>query len=140
MYMLEQFLSRNGRTVRQKTDSSLPENTNNDTGATQLETVTTAGGACMRRTSSMPLVGVDVNTGQRLRHYNYDVKLSKLQKRALRFTWHRLHTRNGGKRVENVFEEVFERLLKTMPFLRDMFTTRIFLSAISKSSGDQPAG
>jgi hypothetical protein len=48
---------------------------------------------------------VEYQTG-RIRHYNYDVKLSKLQKRALRFTWHRLQTRNGGKRVENVFEEV----------------------------------
>jgi hypothetical protein len=47
-----------------------------------------------------------VSTAVQLRHYNYDVKLNKLQKRALRFTWHRLHTRNGGKRVENVFEEV----------------------------------
>lgn len=43
---------------------------------------------------------------ERIRHYNYDLKLSKLQKRALRFTWHRLQTRNGGKRVDNVFEEV----------------------------------
>lgn len=45
---------------------------------------------------------------ENLRHYNYDIKLNKLQKRALRFTWHRLHTRNGGKRVENVFEEVMK--------------------------------
>ena len=41
-----------------------------------------------------------------LKHYNYDTRLSKIQKRAIRFTWHRLQTRNGGKRVENVFEEV----------------------------------
>jgi hypothetical protein len=53
--------------------------------------------------------------------------------RSLRFTWHRLQTRNGGKRVECVFEEVFERLLKIKPNAKDMFTTRAFLSAISRS-------
>lgn len=29
-----------------------------------------------------------------------------MQKRSLKFTWHRLQTRNGGKKVEAVFEEV----------------------------------
>ncbi|VDM62013.1 unnamed protein product [Angiostrongylus costaricensis] len=47
--------------------------------------------------------------GSTLKHYNYDDKLNRLQRRALRFTWHRLHTRNGGKRVENVFEENSKR-------------------------------
>lgn len=45
-----------------------------------------------------------------MRHYDYDAKLNRLQKRSLRFTWHRLQTRNGGKRVDNVFEEVCELL------------------------------
>ncbi|KAI1723513.1 globin-like protein 9 [Ditylenchus destructor] len=127
----------NEKAVRQKTESSLPDNSN---GGQLLEPGYPAGVMSplgnIRRTSSMPSVGVDVSTGERLRHYNYDVKLSKLQKRALRFTWQRLHTRNGGKRVENVFEEVFDRLMKAMPVMRDMFTTRIFLSAISKPMTD----
>ncbi|KAI1723073.1 globin-like protein 9 [Ditylenchus destructor] len=130
----------NEKAVRQKTESSLPDNSN---GGQLLEPGYPAGVMSplgnIRRTSSMPSVGVDVSTGERLRHYNYDVKLSKLQKRALRFTWQRLHTRNGGKRVENVFEEVFDRLMKAMPVMRDMFTTRIFLSAISKPMSDGSA-
>ncbi|KAK6764482.1 hypothetical protein RB195_024706 [Necator americanus] len=56
-----------------------------------------------------------------------------MQKRALRFTWHRLQTRNGGKRVENVFEEVFDRLARTLPCLKDMFTTRMFLCAMARN-------
>ncbi|KAI6192197.1 Globin [Aphelenchoides bicaudatus] len=90
----------------------------------------------LRRTSSMPSVvealSQAVTTTERLRHYNYDVKLNKLQKRALRFTWHRLHTRNGGKRVEHVFEEIYDRLMRSLPSMREMFTTRTFLSAMSK--------
>ncbi|KAE9553749.1 hypothetical protein FO519_003059 [Halicephalobus sp. NKZ332] len=70
--------------------------------------------------------------GKLIRHYNYEAKLSKLQKRSLRFTWQRLQTRNGGKRVENVIEEVFEKLMKQMPLTREIFTTRTFLSAMSK--------
>ncbi|KAI6180223.1 hypothetical protein M3Y98_00696500 [Aphelenchoides besseyi] len=84
----------------------------------------------LRRTSSMPSV---VERAEKIRHYNYDIKLNKLQKRALRFTWHRLHTRNGGKRVENVFEEIYERLMRTLPTMREMFTTRTFLSAMTKN-------
>uniref|UniRef100_A0A914QGI9 Globin family profile domain-containing protein n=1 Tax=Panagrolaimus davidi TaxID=227884 RepID=A0A914QGI9_9BILA len=93
----------------------------------------------LRRTSSMPSVCDDVvaqkytSDGKLLRHYNYESKLSKLQKRSLRFTWHRLQTRNGGKRVEAVFEEVFERLMKQIPLVREIFTTRTFLSAMSKN-------
>ncbi|VDD93552.1 unnamed protein product [Enterobius vermicularis] len=67
-------------------------------------------------------------------YYNYDRKLNKMQKRSLKFTWHRLQTRNGGKKVEAVFEEVYEKLLKQLPMLRDMFTTRTFLSAMSRNS------
>lgn len=89
--------------------------------------------------------------GKLVRHYNYETKLSKLQKRSLRFTWNRLQTRNGGKRVDAVFEEVcrnlsfvktfkmdeffqvFERLMKQTPLMREIFTTRTFLSAMSKN-------
>ncbi|RCN37343.1 hypothetical protein ANCCAN_16757 [Ancylostoma caninum] len=56
-----------------------------------------------------------------------------MQRRALRFTWHRLQTRNGGKRVENVFEEVFDRLVRALPCVRDMFTTRMFLCAMARN-------
>ena len=82
---------------------------------------------------------------------------------ALRFTWHRLQTRNGGKKVENVFEEVrllnisevrrsfivvigdqiqsvtvecvqvYDRLVRQLPAIRDMFTTRTFLCAMSRA-------
>uniref|UniRef100_A0A914V381 Globin family profile domain-containing protein n=1 Tax=Plectus sambesii TaxID=2011161 RepID=A0A914V381_9BILA len=84
-----------------------------------------SGGNRLRRTSSLPSVPV--------KYYNYDAKMTKFQKRSLRFTWHRLQTRNGGKRVDSVFEEVFERVLKLRPQAKDMFTTRAFLSAISRS-------
>ncbi|KAK0402775.1 hypothetical protein QR680_016523 [Steinernema hermaphroditum] len=118
---------RRKKTVRQKTETSLPsENTSNcDALSVNFR---------VRRTSSMPSVCDSVhNSGIPVRHYNYETKLSKLQKRSLRFTWQRLHTRNGGKRVENVFEEVFDRLVKQLPIIRDMFTTRTFLSAMSRS-------
>ncbi|VDL81639.1 unnamed protein product [Nippostrongylus brasiliensis] len=67
------------------------------------------------------------------KHYNYGDKLNRMQRRALRFTWHRLQTRNGGKRVENVFEEVFDRLVRALPSVRDMFATRMFLCAMSRN-------
>uniref|UniRef100_A0A913HI88 GLOBIN domain-containing protein n=1 Tax=Strongyloides stercoralis TaxID=6248 RepID=A0A913HI88_STRER len=86
----------------------------------------------LRRTSSMPSVCDDV-TYFKVSHYNYDSKLNRLQKRSLRFTWHRLQTKNGGKRVENVFEEVFDKLIKIIPSIRDMFTTRAFLSVMSRN-------
>ncbi|VDO23969.1 unnamed protein product [Haemonchus placei] len=66
-------------------------------------------------------------------HYNYDDRLNRMQRRALRFTWHRLQTRNGGKRVENVLEEVFDRMVRALPSAKDMFTTRMFLCAMSKN-------
>ncbi|KAJ1353057.1 hypothetical protein KIN20_009602 [Parelaphostrongylus tenuis] len=89
----------------------------------------------IRRTSSMPSLcdGVPRPMVSPLKHYNYDDKLNRLQRRALRFTWHRLHTRNGGKRVENVFEEVYDRLIKVLPSLKDIFTTRMFLCAMSRN-------
>uniref|UniRef100_A0A1I7Z8N5 GLOBIN domain-containing protein n=1 Tax=Steinernema glaseri TaxID=37863 RepID=A0A1I7Z8N5_9BILA len=118
---------RRKKTVRQKTETSLPsENTSNcDVLSVNFR---------VRRTSSMPSVCESIHkSGVQIRHYNYETKLSKLQKRSLRFTWQRLHTRNGGKRVENVFEEVYDRLVKQLPIIRDMFTTRTFLSAMSRS-------
>jgi hypothetical protein len=54
----------------------------------------------------------------------------------LRYSTTIFQTRNGGKRVENVFEEVFERLLKQLPAVRNMFTTRTFLSAMSSHGED----
>ncbi|CAJ0583375.1 unnamed protein product, partial [Mesorhabditis spiculigera] len=117
----ELFMMGKGKTVRQKTDGSLGEDTVDRTQ--------------MRRTSSMPSVcepGVATSSGPPLRYYDYDGKLNKLQKKALRFTWHRLQTRNGGKRVEQVFEEVFDRLVRQMPQVRDMFTTRMFLCAMNR--------
>ncbi|CAJ0610102.1 unnamed protein product [Cylicocyclus nassatus] len=91
----------------------------------------------MRRTSSMPSIcetlEVPKRTPTSLKHYDYESKLNKMQRRSLRFTWHRLHTRNGGKRVENVFEEVFDRLVRALPCVRDMFATRMFLSAMSRN-------
>ncbi|WKY15844.1 hypothetical protein Q1695_000935 [Nippostrongylus brasiliensis] len=89
----------------------------------------------IRRTSSMPSivdVAPDVVAGT-AKHYNYGDKLNRMQRRALRFTWHRLQTRNGGKRVENVFEEVFDRLVRALPSVRDMFATRMFLCAMSRN-------
>uniref|UniRef100_A0A915BGT3 Uncharacterized protein n=1 Tax=Parascaris univalens TaxID=6257 RepID=A0A915BGT3_PARUN len=118
--------TRRRKTVRQKTESSLP-----DDGETHSSSETLAP-SHMRRTSSMPSI-CDLMTRQGLRHYDYDAKLNRLQKRSLRFTWHRLQTRNGGKRVENVFEEVYDRMVRQQPVIRDMFTTRTFLSAMSRS-------
>uniref|UniRef100_A0A0K0EUS8 GLOBIN domain-containing protein n=1 Tax=Strongyloides venezuelensis TaxID=75913 RepID=A0A0K0EUS8_STRVS len=86
----------------------------------------------LRRTSSMPSVCDDVSYFK-VTHYNYDAKLNRLQKRSLRFTWHRLQTKNGGKRVENVFEEVFDRLIRIIPTIKDMFATRAFLSVMSRN-------
>ncbi|CAJ0935053.1 unnamed protein product, partial [Mesorhabditis belari] len=111
-----------GKTVRQKTDGSFGESEELDRNG-------------MRRTSSMPSVCEPVipsSSGPSLRHYDYDGKLNKLQKKALRFTWHRLQTRNGGKRVEQVFEEVFDRLVRQVPQVREMFTTRMFLCAMNR--------
>ncbi|KAH7729201.1 CRE-GLB-16 protein [Aphelenchoides avenae] len=121
-------LQRRKKTVRQKTELSLPCDP-------EADDRDSAGVPRMRRTSSMPSVYDAENKYQtgRVRHYNYDVKLSKLQKRALRFTWHRLQTRNGGKRVENVFEEVYDRMMRQTSVMREMFTTRTFLSAMSKN-------
>ncbi|VDN07751.1 unnamed protein product [Thelazia callipaeda] len=61
------------------------------------------------------------------RHFDYGSKLKRLQKQSLRFTWHRLQTKNGGKRLQHVYE----RLLEQVPGTREMFTTRTFLSAMS---------
>ncbi|CAD5233397.1 unnamed protein product [Bursaphelenchus xylophilus] len=110
------------KALRQKTDISLGVETNHELAQR------------MRRTSSMPSVvdAMHKTSMDRVRHYNYDLKLSKLQKRALRFTWHRLQTRNGGKRVDNVFEDVYDRLMRLVPVMKEMFTTRAFLSAMSK--------
>uniref|UniRef100_A0A0N5AN65 GLOBIN domain-containing protein n=1 Tax=Syphacia muris TaxID=451379 RepID=A0A0N5AN65_9BILA len=110
---------------RQKTDSSLPD----DEGIKMK--IDGRPALFMRRTSSMPSVNDVLKAGNIF--YNYDRKLNKMQKRSLRFTWQRLQTRNGGKKVESVFEEVYEKLLKQQPILRDMFTTRTFLSAMSKN-------
>ncbi|KJH42088.1 hypothetical protein DICVIV_11932 [Dictyocaulus viviparus] len=90
----------------------------------------------VRRTSSMPSLSDSLQDrihSSSTKHYNYEDKLNRLQRRALRFTWQRLHTRNGGKRVENVFEEVFDRLTKVIPALKDIFTTRMFLCAMSRN-------
>ncbi|VDN59168.1 unnamed protein product [Dracunculus medinensis] len=91
----------------------------------------------LRRSSSMPSIHA-LTTKPSMRHYCYDSKLNKLQKKSLRFTWNRLQTRNGGKKIENVFEEIYERLLKQQTVLRDMFTTRTFLSAMSRSETASP--
>ncbi|GMT32616.1 hypothetical protein PFISCL1PPCAC_23913, partial [Pristionchus fissidentatus] len=118
------------KTVRQKTDGG----SSFESGEPSNES---GSRASMRRTSSMPSVcdGKVLATAPapNLRHYDYDRKLNKMQKKALRFTWHRLQTRNGGKRVENVFEEVFDRMVRQLPCIRDMFTTRTFLCAMSKA-------
>ncbi|CAD5229782.1 unnamed protein product [Bursaphelenchus okinawaensis] len=110
------------KALRQKTDTSLVTDSNHELAQR------------MRRTSSMPSVvdAMHKTSLERIRHYNYDLKLSKLQKRALRFTWHRLQTRNGGKRVDLVFEDVYDRLMRVVPIMKEMFTTRAFLSAMSK--------
>ncbi|VDO30534.1 unnamed protein product [Onchocerca flexuosa] len=88
------------KAVRQKTDSSLPEETETDLNLNYHRTP-----CYLRRSSSMPSVS-DAIIRPILKHYDYNSRLSRLQKRFLRFTWHRLQTKNGGKRVENVFEEV----------------------------------
>ncbi|PAV81666.1 hypothetical protein WR25_22934 isoform B [Diploscapter pachys] len=86
----------------------------------------------LRRTSSMPsLCEMLPSTSRRI--YDYDSKLTKLQKKALKFTWSRLQTRNGGKRVESVFEDVFDRVVRYLPQTREMFNTRAFLCAISRN-------
>uniref|UniRef100_A0A914ED43 Globin family profile domain-containing protein n=1 Tax=Acrobeloides nanus TaxID=290746 RepID=A0A914ED43_9BILA len=121
-------LNEDGKTTRQKTESS-----NDDENSSNILAVPTR----MRRTSSMPSVSDvpqhKISMQPRVRHYNYNARLNKLQKRSLRFTWQRLQTRNGGKKIEDVFNEVFERLMKQVPIMRDMFTTRAFLSAMSKN-------
>ncbi|CAK5093970.1 unnamed protein product [Meloidogyne enterolobii] len=81
-----------------------------------------SGNCCLRR-------GFRAST---IRHYNYEDRFTKLHKRALRFTWQRLLTRNGGKRIETVFEEVFERMMHKIPIMREMFNTRTFISAMSR--------
>uniref|UniRef100_A0A914EFK9 Globin family profile domain-containing protein n=1 Tax=Acrobeloides nanus TaxID=290746 RepID=A0A914EFK9_9BILA len=123
-----QTSQRRKKTTRQKTESS-----NDDENSSNILAVPTR----MRRTSSMPSVSDvpqhKISMQPRVRHYNYNARLNKLQKRSLRFTWQRLQTRNGGKKIEDVFNEVFERLMKQVPIMRDMFTTRAFLSAMSKN-------
>uniref|UniRef100_A0A914GQV7 Guanylate cyclase n=1 Tax=Globodera rostochiensis TaxID=31243 RepID=A0A914GQV7_GLORO len=130
------------KAVRQRTDSSLPSVDE------ELFAPTESGqhNVKMRRTSSMPSV-VESDSHQKMafsvskkaggihrpiKHYNYEDRLSKLHKRALRFTWQRLQTRNGGKRIEAVFEEVFDRMMRSLPVMREMFNTRTFISAMSR--------
>ncbi|EYC22217.1 hypothetical protein Y032_0017g3216 [Ancylostoma ceylanicum] len=98
-------------------------------------TVDAADRMAMRRTSSMPSLceAIPATVSASVKHYDYEAKLNRMQRRALRFTWHRLQTRNGGKRVENVFEEVFDRLVRALPCVRDMFTTRMFLCAMARN-------
>ncbi|VDM91434.1 unnamed protein product [Onchocerca ochengi] len=115
------------KAVRQKTDSSLPEETEMDLNLNDHKIPT-----YLRRSSSMPSVS-DAIISPILKHYDYNSRLNRLQKRYLRFTWNRLQTKNGGKRVENVFEEVYDRLLRQLPGTWQMFTTRTFLSAMSRS-------
>ncbi|KAL3073192.1 hypothetical protein niasHT_035468 [Heterodera trifolii] len=126
------------RAVRQRTDSSLPS-------VDEELTAYSNHNAKMRRTSSMPSVVESDTHGKEafavvkkgaihrpIKHYNYEDRLSKLHKRALRFTWQRLQTRNGGKRIETVFEEVFDRMMRSFPVMREMFNTRTFISAMSR--------
>ncbi|CAG9530725.1 unnamed protein product [Cercopithifilaria johnstoni] len=114
----------------QKRDSSLPDGVETDLDA-DLNDLTVMPSR-LRRSSSMPSVS-DPIIRPILKHYDYNSRLNRLQKRFLRFTWHRLQTRNGGKRIASVFEEVYERLLKQLPGIWKMFTTRTFLSAMSRS-------
>ncbi|KAL7071418.1 hypothetical protein ACQ4LE_009465, partial [Meloidogyne hapla] len=146
------------RAVRQRTDASLPSDEINEVSAAGYSNKATA----MRRTSSMPSIveseqhllllaqqrqqrqhqlfhhssgNCCLRRGFRsstIRHYNYEDRFTKLHKRALRFTWQRLLTRNGGKRIETVFEEVFERMMHKIPIMREMFNTRTFISAMSR--------
>ncbi|EFO24075.2 hypothetical protein LOAG_04410 [Loa loa] len=120
------------KAIRQKRDSSLPDGVETDLDLSDLTMP-----SHLRRSSSMPSVSAPV-IGPVLKHYDYDSRLNRLQKRFLRFTWHRLQTKNGGKRVENVFEEVYERLLRQLPGIWEMFTTRTFLSAMSHSETATP--
>ncbi|GMT04744.1 hypothetical protein PENTCL1PPCAC_26918 [Pristionchus entomophagus] len=129
--LLKLFTHMMVRQLRQKTDGG----SSFESGEQSNES---SSRASMRRTSSMPSVSdgkvvAAAAAAANVRHYDYDRKLNKMQKKALRFTWHRLQTRNGGKRVENVFEEVFDRLVRQLPCIRDMFTTRTFLCAMSKA-------
>ncbi|ULT83158.1 hypothetical protein L5515_018273 [Caenorhabditis briggsae] len=121
-----QFRPKRSRTVRKKT------------GCGSVDSNFLEDGKTARKSSSMPSI-YDLQhqaapPTPALKHYNYDTRLSKIQKRAIRFTWHRLQTRNGGKRVENVFEEVFDKLVKNLPNIRDMFSTRMFLCAMSRGT------
>uniref|UniRef100_A0A914LJ58 GLOBIN domain-containing protein n=2 Tax=Meloidogyne incognita TaxID=6306 RepID=A0A914LJ58_MELIC len=146
--------------VRQRTDASLPSDEIERNEPSPAGYGSKA--AAMRRTSSMPSIveseqhllmlahqrqqrqhqlfhhssgncclrrGFRAST---IRHYNYEDRFTKLHKRALRFTWQRLLTRNGGKRIETVFEEVFERMMHKIPIMREMFNTRTFISAMSR--------
>ncbi|KAI3418800.1 hypothetical protein GPALN_007900 [Globodera pallida] len=139
---LDGTTQRRQKAVRQRTDSSLPSVDE------ELFAPTESGqhNVKMRRTSSMPSV-VESDSHQKIafsvskkaggihrpiKHYNYEDRLSKLHKRALRFTWQRLQTRNGGKRIEAVFEEVFDRMMRSLPVMREMFNTRTFISAMSR--------
>ncbi|VBB31505.1 unnamed protein product [Acanthocheilonema viteae] len=122
------------KTIKQKRDSSLPDGVETDLDI-DLSDFTMP--LHLRRSSSMPSVS-DPIIRPVLKHYDYNSRLNRLQKRLLRFTWHRLQTRNGGKRVTNVFEEVYERLLKHLPGIWEMFTTRTFLSAMSRSETATP--
>uniref|UniRef100_A0A915NEW2 GLOBIN domain-containing protein n=1 Tax=Meloidogyne floridensis TaxID=298350 RepID=A0A915NEW2_9BILA len=150
----------NGCAVRQRTDASLPSDEIERNEPSPAGYGSKA--AAMRRTSSMPSIveseqhllmlahqrqqrqhqlfhhssgncclrrGFRAST---IRHYNYEDRFTKLHKRALRFTWQRLLTRNGGKRIETVFEEVFERMMHKIPIMREMFNTRTFISAMSR--------
>uniref|UniRef100_A0A1I7TWD1 GLOBIN domain-containing protein n=1 Tax=Caenorhabditis tropicalis TaxID=1561998 RepID=A0A1I7TWD1_9PELO len=121
-----QYRPKRSRTVRKKT------------GGGSVDSNFLEDGKQARKSSSMPSI-YDLQQqaappAPALKHYNYDTRLSKIQKRAIRFTWHRLQTRNGGKRVENVFEEVFDKLVKNLPNIRDMFSTRMFLCAMSRGT------
>uniref|UniRef100_A0A0R3RI39 GLOBIN domain-containing protein n=1 Tax=Elaeophora elaphi TaxID=1147741 RepID=A0A0R3RI39_9BILA len=120
------------KVIKQKRDSSLPDGVERD-----LELSDCRIPSYLRRSSSMPSVS-DPIIRPVLKHYDYDSRLNRLQKRFLRFTWHRLQTRNGGKRIANVFEEVYERLLRQLPGSWEMFTTRTFLSAMSRSDTATP--
>ncbi|KAF7636581.1 hypothetical protein Mgra_00003975 [Meloidogyne graminicola] len=135
------------RAIRQRTDASLPSD---EIEKNEVPDGYSSKAAAMRRTSSMPSI---VESEQHLlllaqqrqqrhlhhssgncclrrgfrastiRHYNYEDRFTKLHKRALRFTWQRLLTRNGGKRIEVVFEEVFERMMHKIPIMKEMTDT-----------------
>uniref|UniRef100_A0AAF5PKJ7 Globin family profile domain-containing protein n=1 Tax=Wuchereria bancrofti TaxID=6293 RepID=A0AAF5PKJ7_WUCBA len=96
------------RKVRQKRDSSLPDGVETDLDFSDHAVL-----SHIRRSSSMPSVS-DPIIGPILKHYDYNLRLNRFQKRFLRFTWHRLQTKN------------------------EMFTIRTFLSAISRSETATP--